>query len=71
MTDSPPPEDNERLIGKLERVTSIMRNTTKNRLEIRTLYGTQQYWLFTCKQETNVISEYVENVPLPKFRHTS
>ena len=43
VTNSPPPEDNEQLIDKLERITSIMRNTTKKRLEIRTLYGTQQY----------------------------
>ncbi|KAG2224946.1 hypothetical protein INT45_010895 [Circinella minor] len=71
VTDSLPPKDNKQLISSLERITSIMRNTTNNNLNVRTLYGTQQYWLFTCEQETNVTSKYFENIPLSKLRHTT
>ncbi|KAI7858060.1 hypothetical protein BDC45DRAFT_499980 [Circinella umbellata] len=70
VTDSPPPKDNKQLINSLERVTSIMRNRTKNSLNVHTLYGTRQYWLFTCEQEKNVTSKYFENIPLSKLRHT-
>ncbi|KAI9260524.1 hypothetical protein BDA99DRAFT_84347 [Phascolomyces articulosus] len=74
ITGLPPPENNETLINSLENFTSNAKGncgtTTGTELKVRTLFGTKEYWEYTCKPGKNVISKYVETIPLSKLRHT-